>query len=190
MKIQDYCREHKIFNAVRGLNGTQLRYLLQENETIVNQSREVDGATPLHCAIYTNSINIVQILLAAGADPNSLSKTNITPLNLALKTADTNPLIIRELIKKGGSFQNKDIEHYHQRRIEVYGEKMSIKDLIGGMLKIKSQLKSSVSVEDLQKLALISSSTGNENVFDTIERPDSPMSKNLSGDYYEIEYYG
>ncbi len=141
MKIQYHTNEPKIFSVVRSLDCVGLKNLITQDPTIVNQSRLADGFTPLHSAVYTNSLAVVGALLTYGADPNAISYTDCTPLELALKTADTNPLIIKELIKKGGSFFNEDVEYYYQRRVEKYSEKMSIKDLTCGIITGESKVK-------------------------------------------------
>ena len=139
MKIQYHTNEPKIFSVVRSLDCVGLKNLIRQDPTIVNQSRLADGFTPLHSAVYTNSFAIVRELLNYGAAPNKISYTDCTPLDLALKTADTDPLIIKELIKKGGSFANEDVEYYYQLRVKKYSEKMSIKDLTCGIITNESK---------------------------------------------------
>ncbi len=100
MKIQYHTNEPKIFSVVRSLDCVGLKNLITQDPTIVNQSRLADGFTPLHSAVYTNSLAVVGALLTYGAYPNAISYTDCTPLELALKTADTNPLIINRVDKK------------------------------------------------------------------------------------------
>jgi ankyrin repeat protein len=102
--------------------------LITEDDTVVHEHRSVDGFSPLHCAVYANNIFIVLQLLGAGADPNAPSSTGITPIILALKTSDTNPLIIRKLMKQGGAACIEDIKSYHQKRI-IEGDMMTFEYL-------------------------------------------------------------
>ncbi len=207
MKIQYHTNEPKIFSVVRSLDCVSLKNLIKQDPTIINQPRLADGFTPLHSAVYTNSLAVVRELLTVGAAPNKGSYTDHTPLDLALKTADTDPLIIKELIKKGGRFFDEDVEYYYQRRVEKYSEKMSIKDLTCGLITGESEVKEvqitlspqpvdfvncssslSGSVEALEKL-LISSSLGKDKDVMEVETESSTIVENLSGNYEEIDYY-
>ena len=198
MKSHHFSDKVAIFRVIRKFDYVMLNRLINKDATLVNQSREADGFTPLHCAVYANKLEGAELLLAGGAFPNQLSNTGITPLSLALKTADTNPAIIKQLIKQGGSFVDKDVELYHQQRIIKYGTKMTIEDLTDGRVTTKNQLghkarvilpinledDNSQSIDDLRKLLL--SEDRDEDVFSEkigIERCGSPMVKNLSGDY-------
>ena len=199
MKIQNVLDKQAIFDIVRKFDYEALKYLIQKDVTLINQPREADGFTPLHCSIYANRLEGVELLLVAGASSNKLSNTGISPLDLALKTADINPAIIKQLIRYGGSFLDKDVELYHQQLIIKYGGKMTIEDLTDGRITTKNQLghearvifpinladcDNSQSINDLRKLLL--SDDLDEDVFSEkvgIERCSSPMVKNLSGDY-------
>lgn len=210
MKIQYFVNEPAIFNVIRRLDYASLECLIQEDTNIVNKPRPSDGFTPLHCAVSRNSVIMVQELLAAGSDPDKQCKTGTTPLDLALRSADMDPSIIKGLIKKGGSFCSEDVESYYQQRIARYGDKMSIEDLTDGLIKTKGQLQDeplvisqlglvnsssllSSMIDDLQKLLLSSDLNKDEGAFSRgmdIERLCSPMEKNLLGwSPDEIDYY-
>ncbi len=207
MKIQ-HSTEPKIFSVVRSLDCKSLKNLIRKDPTIINEHRSVDGFTPLHTAIYTNSLAVVRELLISGASPNNISYTFCTPLDLALKTADTDPLIIKELIKKGGSLTDQDVEYYHQRRVEKYSEKMSIKDLTLGLItgkdkviqvqitlskplnSMSSSYSHSGDVDGLEKL--YSNTNKDKDTFSIateIENKSFTVVQNLSGNYEELEYY-
>ena len=210
MKIQYHTNEPKIFSVVRSLDCVSLRNLIRQDPTIVNQPRSADGFTPLHIAVCTNNLAIVRELLTYGAAPNKISYTDCTPLDLALKTADTKPLIVKELIKKGGSFSNEDVEYYHQRCVERYSEQMSIDDLTCGLITSETKEKEvqiilsqlldsagfsrSLSSSDIsaEELVMYSSLNKNKDTFSNameIENKSFAVIENLSGNYEEIDYY-
>ncbi|MBA2628671.1 MAG: hypothetical protein H0U78_01365 [Rickettsiaceae bacterium] len=199
MKSHHFTDKVVIFDVIRRLDYVALNRLINKDATLINQPREADGFTPLHSAVAANRLEGVELLLAVGACPNQPCNTGVTPLGLALKTADTNPVIIKKLIIQGGTFLDKNVELYHQQRVKKYGEEMVIEDLTDGRITTKSQLQQEVRViftinladrdnsqiiDDLRKLLL--SDDFDEDVFSKevgIERCCSPMVKNLSGDY-------
>lgn len=56
-----------------------------------------DNQTPLHVAVRTNYLPIVELLLNAGSDPNIMTKDNYTPLHMAIKEDSED--IVRILIE-------------------------------------------------------------------------------------------
>ena len=197
MKIQHFSDQLAIFNFIRRLDYIALNRLINKDATLINHPREADGFTPLHSAVYANRIEGVELLIAMGASPNQPCNTGVTPLGLALKTADTNPVIIKKLIIQGGAFLDKDVEFYHHQRYIKYGEEMTLEDLTDWRITTKNQPRykihvfpvnledcdNSQIVDNLRKI-LLSEDLDEEYVFSEgggIERPYSPMVKNLSG---------
>jgi ankyrin repeat protein len=64
-------------------NTEVVRWLL-DNHFAVNEKNKNLGGTPLHYAALANSLECVELLLAAGAQPNALDKGNAPPLALAI----------------------------------------------------------------------------------------------------------
>jgi ankyrin repeat protein len=73
--------------------------LLKSPGIDINKQGPSDGCTALFCAAEKGHVEIVQILLEAGADFNISSKKIQTPLYIACKNGHTN--IIKLLIQKG-----------------------------------------------------------------------------------------
>jgi len=65
------------------------------------------GLTPLHVAVLKNRIEVIILLLAAGANINALSERDETPLHLAAASGNTE--IVKLLLEKGVITDTKDI---------------------------------------------------------------------------------
>src|SRR6185503_12308403 len=66
--------------AMKG-DRTALRALLQQ-KTDVN-APQVDGATALHWAIYRDDVEMVDLLIRAGANVKAVNREGVTPLAMA-----------------------------------------------------------------------------------------------------------
>jgi ankyrin repeat protein len=65
--------------AVRAGDAAVVERLLRENGQGINEL-DGHGHTPLHWAVFGGYKEIVQLLLAHGADPNARAATGVTPL--------------------------------------------------------------------------------------------------------------
>ena len=63
-------------------NVAVLEYIVGKQKHI-NKARTRDGATPLHCAAYKGILNVVEYLVAHGADVRAKDKNGNTPLDIA-----------------------------------------------------------------------------------------------------------
>jgi hypothetical protein len=198
-EIQEFPKERVLFAAISSLNYDLVDEILLNYKDMVNYSRKGDGFTPLHCAVYTNEEDMVNLLLKYGADPNKSCKIEgLTPLALGLKTASTKPIIIVNLIQCYGDYLYKDIELYHKQRLKIHRDVGSIEDLtsvvrVVGLPKeptvakkqdVTTPSKSWCEVP-LQPLNLIECLSDIGCLEFPIE-PGSPVSKNLLGESAEV----
>lgn len=93
----DRLLEKALFNALQEENLSQIRELINEKPDLVN-AKNTDGAYPLHVAILAGNSEIVQLLIAGGADVNSLLPNGRTALHLT-----ENPQLIHLLINSGAN---------------------------------------------------------------------------------------
>jgi len=100
---------NEIINAAKTDDLAQLKSLLATDAALVH-ARDVDGSTPLHCAVWKGHQEIVAFLLNAGADVNahnSNERWGTTPLHAA---AHANQAAIAALlIKHGADLNAKDL---------------------------------------------------------------------------------
>jgi uncharacterized protein len=87
----------KLIEAVKKSDVRAVRSLIAA-KTDVNGA-DVDGSTALHWAAQRDSVDLVDLLLGAGANPKVASRYNITPLYLA--SMNGNAAIIERLLKAG-----------------------------------------------------------------------------------------
>lgn len=87
----------QLVDAVKAGDRAAIASLL-ERPALVNTS-QADGTTALHWAVYTDDLDTVQRLLAAGADATLASRTGITPLGLA--ALNGNVTIVEALLAAG-----------------------------------------------------------------------------------------
>ncbi|KAI2562364.1 ankyrin repeat domain 49, partial [Homo sapiens] len=79
---------HLIPTGTQSLWLTTVRRLLSEKATHVN-TRDEDEYTPLHRAAYSGHLDIVQELIAQGADVHAVTVDGWTPLHSACKWNNT-----------------------------------------------------------------------------------------------------
>lgn len=63
-------------------SGQNLEKILKSNPKIIH-SRNRDGETPLHFAVFKNRLPAVELLLKHGADVNAANRTGVVPLHYA-----------------------------------------------------------------------------------------------------------
>lgn len=89
----------------------KLKNLISEKKADVNNKEMYVGSTPLHDATLYGRLNIVELLVANGADTNIQDKLGRTPLHVAMKRQ--NILIIEKLIEYNANPRIKDKDGYY-----------------------------------------------------------------------------
>jgi len=87
----------RLINAVKQSDIRAAKSLLAAKIDV--NTLDVDGSTALHWAAQRDSLELVDLLLAAGANPKVASRYNVTPLFLAC--INGNAMIIDRLLKAG-----------------------------------------------------------------------------------------
>jgi len=95
---QDPGRE--LVNAA-GLSKTQVLAILSKGNDVNTRSTSTFGWSPLISAIYHHKEDVIDLLLARGADVNEGDDRNQTPLVWAIEVWGTNTDLIRKLIDHG-----------------------------------------------------------------------------------------
>jgi len=87
----------RLIDAAKSGDAKSVRALLQQHVPVT--ATEADGSTALHDAVRHDHLEIVQLLIAAGADVKTATRYNITPLSLAC--ANGNAAMIERLLDAG-----------------------------------------------------------------------------------------
>ncbi len=90
-------RSAAIVDAVKSGNTKQARALVLQ-KTDVNAT-DVDGSTALHWAAYRGDVELVDLLLQAGAKATTVNAYGVAPLALAVEGG--NPAVVARLVKAG-----------------------------------------------------------------------------------------
>jgi len=77
-------KEHRLFNSALDNHSTLVRLLLADGLSPSTSDPEQGNLSVLHFAAQSGSINVVRLLLEAGADVNSLANLGSTPLQSAI----------------------------------------------------------------------------------------------------------
>jgi|SRR5215471_6704058 len=98
----------EILKAAKSGNAAVVKELLKTDADLVN-ARDKDDSTPLHCAVWKGHLEVVSILLDAGAEVNALNQNDHwgnTPLHAAAHANHT--AIAQLLIQRGASIEARD----------------------------------------------------------------------------------
>jgi len=83
-QLTDAAKNHALWFAAAHGDTDSVRALLADAESVDVNFEAVDGeyerSTPLHQAAYQNHMEVVQMLIAAGAEPNAQDSYGYTPL--------------------------------------------------------------------------------------------------------------
>jgi ankyrin repeat protein len=90
--------ETPLIEAAKNADVTTVKALLQKKSTNPSEAAP-DGATALHWAVNRNNLDLVDLLLRAGADVKATNRYGVQPISLAAENG--NPAIIARLLKSG-----------------------------------------------------------------------------------------
>ena len=89
-----------LIEAVRNADVTAVRALLEQTPGSVAET-DPDGTTALHYAVHQGDMNLVDALLAAGADVDAVNRYGVMPLSLAAENGDA--AVVGRLLRSGAS---------------------------------------------------------------------------------------
>ena len=92
-------REAQLLAAARKGDEASVRALLTQK--VMPSAAEPDGTTPLHWAVHHNQLDLVGLLIRAGARPDAENRYGVRPLELA--AINGNASIIEVLLRAGAS---------------------------------------------------------------------------------------
>jgi ankyrin repeat protein len=87
----------RLIDAVKKSDARTARSLITTKIDV--NATDVDGSTALHWAVQRDSVELVDLLLASGANPKAATRYSITPLHLACMSG--NAAILERLLKAG-----------------------------------------------------------------------------------------
>ena len=90
-------REVPLVEAVKNGNIVAARALVQQ-KSVVNAA-EVDGSTALHWAVHRDDVDMVDLLIGAGADVKATTRYGVTPISLA--AVNGSGAVIKRLLRAG-----------------------------------------------------------------------------------------
>ncbi|XP_026331739.1 ankyrin repeat domain-containing protein 17, partial [Hyposmocoma kahamanoa] len=106
----------------------QVQTLLEEKPALIGIVNSTNGFTPLATAVRQGDLNMVKLLLSAGAEVDQRSFTGQTPLHLAVLGAHR--ALVEVLLDKGANFQARDINELRVEHCAVDSGKLSMVRLI------------------------------------------------------------
>ena len=98
----------EFIKAAKAADVARLRELLRSDNSLL-ESRDKDGSTALHCAVWKGHQEVVALLLQAGADVNAHNENDhwgTTPLHAAAHANQA--AIAKQLIDHGADVNAKD----------------------------------------------------------------------------------
>lgn len=103
--------EIPLINAVKSICTASIRHLISHDANI--DVKDESGDTALHHAVRTEKVDIVKLLLEAGADVNAVNTLQQSPLHLAIhhskKQINTSLRIEKALLDCGAHINAVDI---------------------------------------------------------------------------------
>jgi ankyrin repeat protein len=99
----------EILKAAKSGDARKVKELLATDAALID-ARDTDGSTPLHCATWKGQLEVVSVLLSAGADVNAHNNNGhwgTTPLHAAAHANQT--AIAKLLIEHGAEVNAKDL---------------------------------------------------------------------------------
>ena len=87
-----------LVDAAKSGNAAAVRAELQKKADV--NAAAVDGSTALHWAVHRDALDVVDLLLGAGANPMAANRYGVTPLSLA--ATNGNARIVERLLRSGG----------------------------------------------------------------------------------------
>ncbi len=96
-----------LYCAIKKNDSKVVEFLLKKNAALI-ESKDKDGATPLHLAACYGDENIIKLILSAGIAINSTDNQLSTPLHYA--AANNNISGVKILIQEGASVESTDSE--------------------------------------------------------------------------------
>lgn len=96
----------QIITAAQQNNVPLLQAALKIDDTKINENSGMGGMSALHWAAKNGNIEITEILLTAGADPNVTSKVGKTPVTVAAESGKVE--VLKVLVDGGGNIEAID----------------------------------------------------------------------------------
>ena len=119
-----------LFHAITKGNIHDVIALLQEDECNVN-CKNINGATPLHFAVRAENETIIDILLEAGANPNTAENEEIGSNNPMHVAAERNlTKVMDKLIDLGGDITSSNIRGYTTLHVAAINGKTNMVKLL------------------------------------------------------------
>jgi len=97
-----------LLHQVASIGGIRKAAFLVEHGAKVNLARPGDGCTPLHIAALNGRADVVEFLLAQGADVNGAAANGRTALHFAAAAGDANQGVVTLLLNAGAASEAKD----------------------------------------------------------------------------------